>query len=284
LNPTEVGFAFDTNTQTIDLTMLYGPGGRHFIGLGKRFVRYPVQLLLLDFSDDPNSDNPPIDVFTKDGQQVTITCSVMVALVQSELGALYSLYGENNYQPNFVRIGVTAIRNAAASNFTKEDYFQNRPLVGQVFKAAVEAEYRNIHGKVQFFQLRRIDLPDSLENEIMNTVVTAQQSKTSEAQQGATLIRKQTDVDVAAGTLQLNQLQTAAQTNNTNAVLVAQAQAREIVLRAEAQALSDAKVILGLGNNETNVLLNWLYQRTLQNLNGTEIWIGFNSAFTQALP
>jgi len=283
LQPNQVGFVFDQNTQTIKLDQLYGPGGRHFIGLGKRFVTYPTKLLLLEFSEKRGADAPPISVFTKDGQTVVITCSVMVSLKKDELDDLYKLYGENKYTPNFIRIGVTAIRNTAAERFNKEDYFLNRPAVGAAFRAAVEKEYSNIHGTVSFFQLRRIDLPASLEAEISKNIVTSQQSKTSQAQQTATLIRKQTQVEIAAGDLILNQMQTAAAINNTNAILVANAQAKEILLKAEANALAGARDMFGLAANESSVLLNWLYQRTLQNLNNTDMWIGFTS-FTQTLP
>jgi len=283
LQPTTVGFVFDQNTQTIHLDKLYGPGGRHFIGLGKRFVTYPTKLLLLEFSDKKGADAPPISVFTKDGQTVVITCSVMISLKRDELDYLYKLYGENKYIPNFIRKGVTAIRNKAAEKFNKEDYFLNRPAVGAAFRAAVEVEYKEIHGTVSFFQLRRIDLPPSLEAEISKNIVTSQQSKTSLAQQTATLIRSATQVEITAGDLQLNQLQTTAAINNTNAILVANAQAKEILLKAEANALASARDMFGLQANESSVLLNWLYQRTLQNLNDTDMWIGFSS-FTQTLP
>jgi len=283
LEPTQVGFVFNQNTQTIDLSQLYGPGGRHFIGLGRRFVIYPTNLIIFDFSDDPDADSPPLELFTKDGQTVVITCTIMVQLKMDELAALYSLYGEDKYEPNFLRIGQTAIKNVAAADFVKEDYFRDRPAVGAAFKAAVEQQFNLIHGQVVFFQLRRIDLPSSLDAEILLNIVTAQQSQTAVAQQTATLIRKQTQVDVTAGQLQLNQLQTMATINNTNAVNIANAQAKEILLKAEAVALADARDMFELAANETSVLINWLYQRTLQNLNGTDIWIGFTS-FTQQLP
>jgi len=283
LLPTQVGFVFDQNSQTIDLTTLYGPGGRHFVGLGKRFVVYPTNLLMLEFSDDPNADAPPIDVFTKDGQTVALTCSIMVSLVRDQLAALYHLYGENAYSLNFINIGATTIRNTAAANFVKEDYFQNRARVGLAFQQAVEAQFALIYGQVTYFQLRRIDLPASLEQAISTNIVTAQQSKTSQAQQAATVIRKQTQVDVTAGNLILNQQQTTTQINNTNAIQTATAQANQIIQQAEGTALLAARTALGLTDQDNSVLLNWLYMRTLQNLNGTDLWVGFSS-FTQTLP
>jgi len=276
LQPTEVGFVFNENTRTIDLSKIWGPGGRNFIGLGKRYVVYPTKILVYHFGEDDDAKAPAVTLFTADGQSVVITCTVMLRLVTEELAQLFNLYGENKFEANFIRIALTAIRNAAPQ-FTANDYFLNRAKISSTYYQAIKDEFSKIHGDLQYFQLLRIDLPYQLESAISNKIVTNQTAKTTQAQQEATLIRKSTDVIISQGNFEITQRVTSANINYTNTILQAQAQAQQIVLSAEAEALLIARDILGLADNSSKVLINWLWQRYLRQLENTDLWIGWNA-------
>jgi len=276
LQPTEVGFVFNTNTRTIDLSKLFGPGGRYFIGLGQRFVVYPTNILIYRFDNNDGADNIALSLFTQDGQTVTVSCSVMIQLDTANLGKLYQLYGEDQYNTNFIRISLTAIRNAA-SQFIANDYFLNRALIKQTYFAAIRDQLKVYYAELQYFQLLQIDLPPQLETAISNKIVTNQTAKTTQAQQAATLVRSQTSVDVALGTYEINQRTTAANINYTNTLLQAQAQAQQIILTAEALALQQVKTILSINDNSTKVLINWLWQRYITQLQNTDLWVGWNA-------
>jgi len=276
LDRTEVGFVFNQNTRTIDLTNLYGPGGRHFIGLGNRFVVYPTKVLIYHFGDDDGADEGPISLFTQDGQTVDISCTILTQLITTELSDLYSLWGEDLYDTNFIRIAKTAIRNAAPV-FSSNDYFQNRTLIQQTYYDAIRDEFSSYHSNLLHFLLLRIDLPTKLESSISTKIITAQKATTTLAQQVATLIRKETDVIISQGDFDIQQRVTAANINYTNTILQAKAQAQQIVLQTEADALVDAQQIFGFSQNSTKVIINWLWQRYLRELQGVDLWVGWNA-------
>jgi len=276
LQPTEVGFVFNANTRSIDLSKLYGPGGRYFIGLGQRFVVYPTHILIYHYGDEPDADSPSLECFTQDGQTVTISCTIMLQLQTEHLSELYHLYGENQYATNFIRIAQTIIHNSA-SQFIANDYFLNRTGIRDTYFIAIKEQLNTIFADLKYFQLLHIVLPPQLETVISNKIVTNQTAKTTQAQQSATLIRSQTSVDVAQGDYLINQRTTAANINYTNTLLQAQAQSQQIILTAEAKALQQAKTILSLSDNSTSVLLNWLWQRYITQLQGTDLWVGWNA-------
>jgi len=277
LQPTEVGFVFNANTRSIDLSKLYGPGGRYFIGLGQRFVVYPTDILTYHYGNEAGANNPALSLFTQDGQTVTVSCTVMIQLETTNLWRLYQLYGENQYSTNFIRISLTAIRNSA-SQFVANDYFLNRTGIKNTYFIAVKDQLKAIYADLKYFQLLQIDLPPQLETAISNKIVTNQTAKTTLAQQAATLVRSQTSVDVAQGDYQINQRTISANINYTNTLLQAQAQSQQIILSAEAIALQQAKSILSLNDTSTKVLINWLWQRYITSLKNTsDLWVGWNA-------
>jgi len=277
LQPTEVGYVFNANTRSIDLSKLYGPGGRYFIGLGQRFVVYPTKILTYHYGDEDGADNPALSLFTHDGQTVTVSCTIMIQLETTNLWKLYQLYGEDQYSTNFIRISLTAIRNAA-SQFIANDYFLNRTGIKNTYFSAVRDQLQAIYADLKYFQLLQIDLPPQIETAISNKIVTNQTAKTTLAQQAATLVRSQTSVDVAQGDYDINQRITSANINYTNTILQAEAQSQQIILTSEAIALQQAKTILSLSDNSTKVLINWLWQRYITSLqNTTDLWVGWNA-------
>jgi len=171
---------------------------------------------------------------------------------------------------------LTAIRNAAPQ-FIANDYFLNRATIRDVYFSAIKEEYSKIHGDLKYFQLLRIDLPSQLEKAISNKIVTNQTAKTTQAQQEATVIRKQTEVMVSEGNFEINQRLTSANINYTNTILQAEAQAQQIVLQTEALALSQARSILDVSQNSTRILLNWLWQKYNRKLTNTYFWVGWKA-------
>jgi len=82
---------------------------------------------------------------------------------------------------------------------------------------------------------------------------------------------------VSEGNFQINQRLTSANINFTNTILQAEAQAQQIVLEAEAQALFQAREILDISQNATRILLNWLWHRYIRQLSDTDLWIGWKA-------
>jgi len=155
--------------------------------------------------------------------------------------------------------------------------FLKRSTIKDLYFNAIKDEYYKIHGDLKYFQLLRIDLPVQLEKAISNKIVTNQTAKTTQAQQQATLIRKQTDVLVSQGNFEINQRLTAANINYTNTISQAEATAQQIVLEAEAEALLQARSILDISQNATRILLNWLWQRYIRQLTNTDLWVGWKA-------
>lgn len=70
-----------------------------------------------------------------------------------------------------IRVIIDVISDTA-TNFTSNDFFQNRTMIQKQMKADLQARVVNdTWHEIKFFQLRSLSLPDQFEYEIQNTEV-----------------------------------------------------------------------------------------------------------------
>ena len=118
LDPTQFALDYDTvNFQIADDTLY--TGGRHFIGLGHKFIVFPNTLQTVRMgsaSSEEGGDGETVKTSsllarTEDGLQVTLDISFQYRLTP-DLEQIIKLYSDfqDNYRPVYVRIARNVLR------------------------------------------------------------------------------------------------------------------------------------------------------------------------------
>jgi hypothetical protein len=85
-----------------------------------------------------------------------------------------------------------------SSNFTSNDFFQNRTIIQKAMKKDLQERVRaSTWHEVIFFQLRSLSLPDGFEQEIQNTEVKGQDILKATSEKKRDQVRFDTNVLVA---------------------------------------------------------------------------------------
>lgn len=72
LHPHEYGLVFNSVTQSIETEVK--ENGRYFLGLGRRFIKFPKKPQYVEFSDsaDGGVQNGPVAAWSNDGQEIEV--------------------------------------------------------------------------------------------------------------------------------------------------------------------------------------------------------------------
>merc|ERR1719502_2524998 len=88
----EMGLDFNTITGKLDTSRSY-ERGRHLVGIGHIFLRFPRTVQVIDFGGATElvseTQLTSIPVVSADGQLVSVACSVWFRLAPDQLGELY---------------------------------------------------------------------------------------------------------------------------------------------------------------------------------------------------
>jgi regulator of protease activity HflC (stomatin/prohibitin superfamily) len=223
IEPTEFGLAINGNTQTIDPSVR--SGGRHFLGLGWYFVKFPNTVIAVRFVSE---DKAALPVRSSDGLTITLDVSFEYKLIQTELTQLYLKFTENIEDP-ISKVAREAVR-VAASRFGATNFFSSRNNVSLSMFNELELRLANVHCQLNSFQLLNIKLPDKFDNAIQQTEVTRQQIATANQQQIQALIEAETQVQAAVQ--QATVIRTKADTEANATIVQGTAEASTIIARA----------------------------------------------------
>lgn len=248
LDPLEIGLDINTITKTVDNSTVY-TGGRYLLGLGHSFVKYPKKLIIIDFSPDDDCDtcgDVALNAGTKDGQTITVEVTLYYKLNSTELGSLYSTFGQD-YAPKFVRIAQSTLKNTCVK-FTALEYFSSRKLIAEQMLNDLQAAFRDVFAEVELLQLRGISLSTSFEDQLTQNVIAVQDQVKAELMKQVSIIQANTQVILAKAQANITNILGQA---NADANLInekARAEGTKLIVNIERDAYIALKGDLGLDN------------------------------------
>lgn len=262
LEPTEYGIAINGNTQQIDPEIR--SGGRHFLGLGWYFVRFPNTVIAQQFTSEQKTSIP---ARSSDGLKVMLDISFEYQYLKSDLVMLYMKFAENPHDP-ISKIAREAVR-VATSRFTATSFFTARNNISLSMYEELRAALLEVHCHLNSFQLLNIQLPAKFDLAIQQTEITRQNIETARQQQARALIEADTQVEAAKQQALVIKTRAEAEANATRTQ--GMAEANSIVVRA--RNLVDG--LLALSNNMTmssNELLAYYWVQALQDTKAKTVY------------
>lgn len=189
LQPTEAGIDFNMLTYTLGDT--YGPkgnadhwlGGRHWLGLGHSFIKFPMIVQTIEFisHDSDFKKGGLLRSRTSDGLEVLLEVSMQYQLSQDNVAAIYGRFAQN-YEPVYAMLAIDTI-SREATMFDAATFFSKRSDVESGLKTELQKVFvEQALCELKFFQLRSVSLPTLFETAIQNTTVRQQDILTAKAE------------------------------------------------------------------------------------------------------
>jgi len=162
--------------------------GRHFLGLGHYFVKFPTEV---------RETEVDVKARSVDGASVQAKCSFQWQ-IQKDLNKvlkLYSLFDEQ-YAKAFDKIANDEIRNVAAS-YTAFDFFFKRSEITVAMGQSLDRALSLVGVSVSGFQLLNFDVPKAFSATVQVTEETKQRKTRAESNQAKANITAQAKVETA---------------------------------------------------------------------------------------
>jgi hypothetical protein len=190
LEPLQAAITLNKITQKTG-TEIY-KGGRYLIGPFMTFLRYPTNLITVEFSDQPKASGQPLQTRTAEGLSLVLHLSFQYQVNTTQIPQLYSL-ANTNYHSTYVRIARDVILKVAGE-YNATSYWTIRQSIGDHMKQSLDNQLKNAYSNCRFLQILKIDLPQTYEDSIVNTQVEIQKTNMKKFEQQATLIRQNISV------------------------------------------------------------------------------------------
>jgi regulator of protease activity HflC (stomatin/prohibitin superfamily) len=224
ITPHQYGIHYRKPVYTLDLSVW--DNGRHFLGLGHTFFKFPRKYEYIEYSNsqEGGSENKPITCWTNNGQELIIEVGFYYQLKKDKLLDLFFVYKED-YLPTLEKVARHAIRDVTTT-FQTLQFFEQR---GQIQDAMAKEVNKRVSeycfANVPLLNILTIDVPDGFERSVIEKIMVAQEVHTL-------TMRKKTE-EIRANIKVVNE-QAAADITVINAD--AYAKGRIIEARAEAKA------------------------------------------------
>eukprot|EP00440_Ansanella_granifera_P007799 gb/GFBE01008438.1/.p1 GENE.gb/GFBE01008438.1/~~gb/GFBE01008438.1/.p1 ORF type:complete len:313 (+),score=72.48 gb/GFBE01008438.1/:1-939(+) len=239
LEPWEVGLDYNMVTQSVSEDA-WG-SGRHWIGVGHTFVRFPSTVITVQFSHDvADSSGGPLRSRTSDGLEVSLEISFQYQIQRDSLYKMYTTFGPE-YHDLFVKMGMDLLT-VASTKHPARAFFVNRTMIGNMMEETLRGHFRTAaFVEVPLFQFQAVSLPQEFEAAIKETQVAEQKIKRMQAQQRMRIVEYETEViqaqrytkvrqQEATGIAESIALKNAAEIQSLNASQICAATAFERVL------------------------------------------------------
>jgi regulator of protease activity HflC (stomatin/prohibitin superfamily) len=248
-------------TQKVGNEVLKEPG-LYRVGLGNMLIQYPSTFQTMYFVSDKSGiteeddeevhqsiQRGPIYARTKDGLEMSVSCSFQWQLQPDSLKPLYEILGggtleESYYRDEFVRFARAAIVEAC-TKFEADEFFRYRVQITDHMlnhvRAAFQDPARGLHLTISGLQLREVDLPNEFDVELVKTQEEMQEVLVALAEREEEKTKMEKDLEVAEKNLeQVEQeaLGAAEQTRLTN-----EARVTQLLILAQKQADANAEIL-----------------------------------------
>lgn len=233
----ELAFQKDTLNNDVDESQVYD-GGRYGWGITKRPLKFPGVFQRIAYRGND------LLVFADNGLEFRIEGDLWYHLNETNLSDIYGDM-QRNYEPQFRDAAKSAIKNTA-TQFSAEDFFQNRELVSKTMLININTALRPLHMQIYSYKfiLLQVGFPDITRNKFLQTAVQELENDRAILDRDVQLIETETQRQVAL-----------VEANITITVQRASAQAEVIIKSAEFQAFKINQNAIGEG---LGILLNEL--------------------------
>eukprot|EP00808_Paulinella_micropora_P030790 g23284.t1 len=272
LEPTQVGLKY--NKVTVEVYPEVYNNGRYFIGLGSEFIKFPMDLQLVEFIGPA-----ALRAWSKEGQLVELDMSVEYRLRRSDIFNLYSRYG-TDYHGRYQVMTVRAVKQIS-KEYEAVEFFTHREQIGREMAAALRARFGEEYADVELFNLRHIGLPNGFEQKIVDKVVKAQELQIAKNLKEIALIQANISVVRGNGDAVVTETLAAAEAQAVEITENAMSNNTRLLREAESAAYQDFVTALGLKGGD---LLKFKWAQTqidklreLKPATTIEYLIGFKS-------
>jgi len=175
--------------------------GRHFVGPGNHFIKFPKMVKTIYFISDYGSSGrgrdsyvgPPLQSRTRDGLNIQLEVSFQYRLKFDTLYDMYTTLGPQ-YEHNLVRMAIETLT-VATTKHNAHFFFNNRSVISVEMHEGMKAHFAS-HGfsEVPFFQLRGVHLPKEFEDAIQESQDKQQDITIASLEQKTNRVSYQTEV------------------------------------------------------------------------------------------
>jgi len=247
LEYTEIGLRQSWWTSSISSSPY--EAGRHWIGPGNAFIKFPNTLQTIAFSDD--GDRWALKSRTSDGLEVDVECSFQYQLSPRSIFDLYNKFGPL-YRDIFVNIATESIT-AEATHYTAALWFRNFTTIQGFMEARIQLIFNTTaFADVTNFQLTSVGLPSQFESEIRQTEVKRQDILTANSQRDR--VRVQQETQVLQATRQAQEININANAEAQATLLNIRGWIEPYQLQQSAQASAYASLYPEFGSSEESFL------------------------------
>jgi regulator of protease activity HflC (stomatin/prohibitin superfamily) len=244
--------------------------GRYIIGPFNSFIRYPANLVTVEFSDSRTADAGPLQTRTNEGLALSLCVSYQYRLEKKNITALYNL-ASINYAGTLNRISRDTILKVGSA-YMAEDYWIDRKKIGDKMKDQLNIELQKVFANCTSFQLLRIDLPQTYEDSIVQTQVENQKINMREFEQQAELIRQNISVNAQA---QIRVTNSSGEAEAYRIKQNAQSTAINKTITNQANVYSNIQKDIGLAGDDLN---QYLYLNSLNDQKNAKLLVGMQNS------
>lgn len=260
LEPWEIGLDYSMVTQTIHADS-WGTG-RHWIGVGHKFLRFNSTVTTVQFSHDAGGAvfGGPLRSRTADGLEVMLEISFQYRLMPDTLYRMYMIYGPK-FHAIFVKMSMDLLT-VAATKHTARAFFVNRTMIGNLMEETLRNHFKEqALVDVPLFQFQAVTLPTEFEAAIKDTQVAEQKIKRVQAKQAMLTVEYETEVIQAQRYVKVRQQEADAVASSIalqNVADVASFNASQIC------AVTAFEKVLRILNGDTAKLLKYMKVRAMR--------------------
>ena len=270
VEPLEYGLPYNKFTKNIGKEAY--ESGRYILNPFKSFLKYPKNLVTIEFSENKKAESKPLQTRTGEGLAVILSVSFQYQLIKDKIPNLYNL-ANIYFHSTYVRISRDVILKVGGM-FNATDYWMNRVKIADIMKQTMDNELLKAFGHCISLQLLKIELPKTYEDSIVQTQVEIQKINMRKFEQSAELIRQNSLVIISEAEQKIRITNATGLAEASRIKAFAKANALNNTINAENKRYKMAMDELGFSQED---LLNYIYLDSIMNQNKAKLLIDVNS-------
>lgn len=272
LTPTEIGIKYNDIYQTIDEEHGAYNNGRYFLGLGLSFIKYPANLIEVDFTG-----SKALRAWSREGQLINIDLGFYYRLDRDMLVDIYKRHSDD-YNSRIVQIAIRSIKEVTIQ-YEATDFFEQRKRIGDHMSRDLRKRMREEYVFVELFALRAVDIPDLFEAKVVNKVVKLQEKKTMTNKMLVSVQRAEITVVRGNGQAMADRAIAEAEASRVETVETAKANGNEMLLNQEALSYQKLSNVLGMNAMD---LVKYRYSQLVNDVETANRTVTINVGFDAA--
>lgn len=185
----EVGLRYDTLSHTMGLDLLRE--GLHDLGPSGTLLTLKTTQRDVEFKD--------FAALTLDGLTVSMDISVTYAVITAEIFIIFDEYGSQEEHDDYIRVICEQRITDVSTKFNASDFYLERQSIQTALQLGIQELFQthNSHATLYFAQIVNIDLPDQVQNALLQTTFASQDIQNALGERGRDVQQAQIAYDLA---------------------------------------------------------------------------------------